>query len=139
MQSHERPVLLHCDLFVRYARPRISCCVVGDLTARLWRPNGDPTALLLEHRAIAERRLCFEHTQSAHRRSAFYAIPRCLVAMPPRCCGNGCDRTARTSAFCNLLGRRGNTVRTPPWCDGVLGNQHIVGSLSWRSLTFSAN
>ena len=67
----------------------------------------------------------FEHTQSAHHRSAFYAFPWYVRAMPPRCCGDGCDRTACDSAFCNLLGHHGNTERTPPWCDRGLIAQLI--------------
>ena len=57
------------------------------------------------------------YAQSAHRRSAFYAIPPRPMAMPLRCCGDACVRSARTSVFCIFLGRRGITVRTPPWCD----------------------
>ena len=61
--------------------------------------------------------VCFEYAQSGHRRSAFYATPPCPMAMPLRCCGDACVRTVRTSAFCNFLGHRGITVRTPPWYD----------------------
>ena len=50
--------------------------------------------------------------------------------LPPRCYGDGCDRTARTSAFCNLLGRRGNTVRTPPWCDRGLNDLELYFSIN---------
>ena len=32
--------------------------------------------------------VCFEHAQSARRRSAHYAIPQRLLAMPLRCCGD---------------------------------------------------
>ena len=39
--------------------------------------------------------VCFEHVQIARRRSAFYAIPQRLLAMPLRCCGDACDRTTR--------------------------------------------
>ena len=44
----------------------------------LRRPHGDTTALL------SERRVCFEHVQSARRRP-FYAISRRSLAMPLRC------------------------------------------------------
>ena len=121
MQSHEQPMRLHCDPCVHYVRPRSSCCVVGDLTARLWRPYGDPTVLLLEHRVTAERRHLFLAYSKCTPSLGILCDPTVSsgdpTALPPRCCSDGCDRTLRTSAFCNMLGRRGNTVRTPPWCD----------------------
>ena len=40
-----------------------------------------------------------EYAQSAHRHSAFYAIPPRPMAMPLCCCGDACVRTARPSAF----------------------------------------
>lgn len=54
--------------------------------------------------------VCFGHAQSARRRSAFYAIPPHSLAMPLRCRGDACDSTARRSAFCIFLGRRGNAA-----------------------------
>ena len=41
------------------ARLRSSHCVVGDLTARLWRPYGDPTTLFQERPGIAKPRRLF--------------------------------------------------------------------------------
>ena len=38
--------------------------------------------------------------------------------------GDACDRTARTSAFCIFLGRRGIAVRTLLWCDRHLSRHH---------------
>ena len=41
-------------------------------------------------------------------------------SMPLRCCGDACDCTVRTSAFCNLfffLGGGGGAVRTLLWYD----------------------
>ena len=87
-----------------------------------------PFCVLLGRRANAERTpsdgVCFEYAQSAHRRSAFYAIPPRPMAMPLRCCGDACVRTARTSALCILLGGRGITVRMPPWCDRGFTSEH---------------
>ena len=65
--SMETPQRSYSDLC---ASPRSSCGVVGDLTALLWWPYGDRTALLSERRAT----VYFVHAQSARRRSAFYAI-----------------------------------------------------------------
>ena len=48
--------------------------------------------------------ICFEHGQSVHRCSAFYAIPQRLQAEPLRCCRDACDRSAHTLAFCIFLG-----------------------------------
>ena len=113
-KRHGRPRRLHNDPCVR---PRSSYCVVGDPAARLWWPYGVPSALYKDAERTPSDGVCFEYAQSAHRRSAFYATPPCPMAMPLRCCGDACVRTARYSAFCNFLGHRGITVRTPPWCD----------------------
>ena len=43
-----------------------------------------------------------------------------LLAMPLRCCGDACDRTARTSAFCIFLDAVASPIyykRTLLWCD----------------------
>ena len=61
-----------------------------------------PYCALLGRRATPSDGVCFEYTQSAHRRSTFYATPPCPMAMPLRCCGDACVRTARISAFCNF-------------------------------------
>ena len=74
--------------------------------------------------------VCFEHPQSARRLSAFYAIPQRLLPMPLRLYGDACDRTARTSAFCIFLGRRGIAVRTLLWCDRGLNICGHVGTVS---------
>ena len=47
--------------------------------------------------------VCFGHAQSARRRSAFYAVPVHLLAMSLRRCGDACDRTARISAFPEVI------------------------------------
>ena len=79
--------------------------------------------------------VCFEHAQSARRRSVFYAIPQRLLTMSLRCCGDACDRTACTSAFCIFLGRLGIALRTPLWCDRGfrmktnIADYHIIFSL----------
>lgn len=49
-KHHEQPQRSHCDLF---AHTRRSCGFLGDHTALLWRPYGDPSALLLQRRATA--------------------------------------------------------------------------------------
>ena len=49
-KRHGLPRHLHND---PCARTRSSYCVGGDLTARLWRPTGDPIAVLLEYRTMA--------------------------------------------------------------------------------------
>ena len=67
--------------------------------------------------------ICFEHAQNACRRSAFYAIPQYLLAMPLHCCGDACDRTACTSAFCIFLGCCGIALRTQLWCDSSLSKK----------------
>ena len=97
----QRPLCSPAELW--YCRTPYSACNYGDLTATQLRsyPNDG----------------VFVHAQSARRRSAFYATPMRLVAMSLRCCGDACDRTACTSAFCIFLGRRGIAVRTRPWCD----------------------
>ena len=64
------------------------------------------------HRALIRMMrdgFCFEHAQSACHHSEFYAIPQC--------CGDACDRTARTFAFCIFLGRHRITLRTLLWVD----------------------
>ena len=50
MQTPRTTTHLHID---PCARPRSSYCIVGDLTARLWWPYGDPAALLYERWATA--------------------------------------------------------------------------------------
>ena len=79
--------------------------------------------------------VCFEYAQSARRRSAFYAIPPRPMAMPLRCCGDACVLTARTSAFCIFLGRRGITVRTPPLCDRGFNIWHFISYFGFSLVT----
>ena len=99
-------------------RPLCALCAPAELLLRCRRPYcaamvtlRRPLCALLGHRANAKRRC------SAHRRLAFYVIPPRPMAMALRCCGDACVLTARTSAFCIFLERRGITARTPPWCD----------------------
>ena len=109
-KCHRGPQCLHNDPCVRV---QSSYSVVGDLTARLWRPH----CALFERCGMPSHGVCFEHAQSSRRRSAFYVIPQRLLAIPLRCCGDACDRTAGTSALYIFLGRRGVAVRTLLWCE----------------------
>ena len=85
-------------------------CLVGDLTAPLWRLH---CALI----RTPSHGICFEHAQNVHCRSAFYAIPQRLLAMPLLCCVI-CNLTAHTKAFCIFRGRCGIVVIR---CSGVTG------------------
>ena len=86
-------------------------CAPADVLLRCRRPYC--AAMTIVRRSHG---LCFEHAQSVRRRLAFYTITQCPLAMPLRCCGDACDRTARTSAIYIFLGRRGIAVRTLLWC-----------------------
>ena len=109
-KCHGGPQRLHNDPCVRV---QSSYSFVGDLTARQWRPH----CALFECCGKASHGVCFEHAQSSGRRSAFYVIPQRLLAIPLRCCGDACDRTAGISAFYIFLGRREVAVRTLLWCE----------------------
>ena len=108
-------------------RPFCAQCAPAELLLRCRRHYCAAMATPMRSYLNAERTpsdvVCFEHAQSARRRSAFYAIPLRLLEMPLRCCGDACDYTARTSAFCIFLGRRGIAMRTPLWCEGVKPTQ----------------
>ena len=67
-KPHGRPRGSHND---PCAHPLSSYCVVGNLTARLWRHYGDPTALFKSALVTPSHGVCFEHAQSARRRLAF--------------------------------------------------------------------
>ena len=54
--------------FPIYLNRRVLVMVVGDLTAQLWRPYGDPTALLSERRTTAFV-LCMPKMRAVARRS----------------------------------------------------------------------
>ena len=88
------------------------------------------------HCALFERccnDVCFKHAQSALRRSAFYTIPQRPLAMPLRCCGDACGHTARASAICIVLGRRGIDVRTLLWCDrGSITHSYLETCFIYR-------
>ena len=86
-------LLLHCR------RPYCAAMVT------LWRPH---CALI----RTPSDGVCFEHAQNAHCRLAFYAIPQHLLAVPLHCCGDACDRTVCTSAFCIFL----DAMRMLLWC-----------------------
>ena len=104
----QRPLCAPAELLLRWRR---SYCAA---MATLRRPH----CTLIR---TANHGVCFEHTQSARRRSAYYVVPQRLLAMPLRCCRDACNRTARTSAFCIFL--RGISVGTLLWCDKVLGKR----------------
>ena len=105
----------------------------GGLTAwqeTLLRGYGDPTAT---HCALLERRChgdCFEHGQSARRRSAFYAIAvhlrcHCVAAEMHVIVLRGNLRDL------HFLGRHGISVITLLLCDGGLtGSRSAVLALS---------
>ena len=93
----QRPLYVPAELLLRCRRPFCAAMVT------LRRPH---CALI---RTPCDG-VCFEHAQSACRHSAFYAIPQRLLGMPLRCCGDACDRTVSTSAFCMFLGRRENAA-----------------------------
>ena len=104
-KCHGWPRRLQSDLCTR---PRMSYCVVGDLTARLWWPYGNSTALFSERRCHG---ICYEHasvgdqlrSQSIYLRCHCVAVEMLEIALraPPR------------SAF--FLGRRGIAVKTLLW------------------------
>ena len=80
-------------------RPLRTYGVVGELTALLRRPRGDPNALLS---GLRSHGVCFEHVQSARRRPAIYAISQRSMAIPIRCHGVG----VALIAFPRRAGRR---------------------------------
>ena len=106
-----------CTVFAQ--RPLCTQCAPAELLLRCRRPYCAamvtlrcPLCALLGRRATV-----FVLSMLKVRTVAIYAIPPRPMAMPLRCYGDACVRTARTSAFFIFLGRCGITVRTLPWCD----------------------
>ena len=94
-----------CTVFAQ--RPLCALCAPAELMLRCRRPYCAamvtlrcPLCALLGFEQTPSDGVCFEYAQSAHRRTAFYAIPPRPMAMPLRCCGDACVRTAHTLAFC---------------------------------------
>ena len=99
-KSCERELLLHCR------RPYSA----GMATLRRPHCNCSEFVLnMLKVRAVARRSM---RSHSIYWRCHCFAVP-----MPLLCCADACVHTARIWAFCIFLGRRGNAVRRPLWCD----------------------
>ena len=102
----QRPLCAPTELLLRWRRPYCAAMV----TLRR------PLCALLGRRANAEWRCLFWVCSKC----APWLGVLCDTTVsngPLRSCGDARVCTARTSAFCNFLGHRGITVRTPPWCD----------------------
>ena len=87
-------------------------CAIAEVLLSCSRPYCAAMATPLRSLRATLPRVCFEHAESARRRSAFYSIPQRPMAMPLRCCRDAWDRTAHTSAICVFLGHLGIAVRT---------------------------
>ena len=106
-------VCLHISVHLYYFVWLVLCdiCAPTAILQRCRRPYYAATATSRRSHDCAftgqhSHGVCFEHVQSARRRSAFYATSSRSLAMP----GVACVITARRSAFCVVLERRGNAV-----------------------------
>ena len=120
MNAKQSPCKVTNDLCVCTAfaqRPLCALCAPAELLLRCRRPYCAAMVTLRCPLCPSERRATVFVLSMLKVRTVARRSMRSHRVQWRCCCGDACVRTARASAFCIFLGRRGITVRTPPWCD----------------------